>query len=126
MKRRHQWFGLSGRGRRGPGRPATPTGVGVEGELADDERGAGGLGQRAVHHPVLVGEDAELPHLLGQPSGLGLIVAVGHTDEHAQADPDLADDGAVDRDPGLGDPLDERPHDPGAGRYSGRLLLHVG
>ncbi len=108
---RDEWFGERGRRRRGPGGSAPPPRVAVEGELTHDERGSGGLSQRPVHHPVVVGEDAELPDLLGQPPGSRLIVAVGDADEHAQAGPDLADDGTVDPDSGLGDPLDEGPHD---------------
>src|SRR5271169_1947311 len=48
---------------------AAPAGVGVEGELAHDQRGAARLGERPIHRALVVAEDPQVPHLLGEPAG---------------------------------------------------------
>ena len=53
---------------------------------------AGGVGHRAVHHPVVVVHHPQVPDLLGQLARLGRTVVVGDPHQHAQplADATLA------------------------------------
>ena len=74
-----------GRRRRRPARPPATARVAVERELADDERGAAGVEQRAVHHAVVVVEHAQVRDLRRELGRAGLGVVVRHADEHAQA-----------------------------------------
>ena len=70
-----------------------------------------GVGDGDVHRARGVGEHAQVPHLLGQLARDGVVVAVGHAHEHAEAGADLADHRAVDPDTRFGDTLDQRAHD---------------
>ena len=74
---------------------------GMERKLAHDEHLASDVGHRAVHHMVLVVEDAQAQRLAGDP--LYVLFGVGglkaHQDEKAQ--PDLALQLALDGDAGM-------------------------
>ena len=75
-----------------PARPATGRGVAVQRELADDEDLGADVARRAVHHAGVVVEHAQVPHLAGDPLGVGRGVVVGHADEHAKPRADRPDD----------------------------------
>ena len=81
-------------------------GVGDQRELADHQRGAARLEQRAVELPVVVLEDAELRHLLGEPTGVGVTVAGRDPEEDADPGPDRA----AGRNRRAGHPLDDGSH----------------
>ena len=78
-------LGVLGTGRGDPARAATLGRVAVERELADDEELGADVGGGPVHHPGLVVEQADVPQAVGELPGDGLVVGVGHADEHAQA-----------------------------------------
>ena len=65
--------------------PVAPASVAVEGELADAERLA--LVQRLVHPPLGVVEDAQRPHLVGEPVGLRLAVLAPDAKQHEHPGP---------------------------------------
>ena len=112
-----------GAGSRGhPGRPAALAGVAVQGELADDEsRRRGQLGESPVHHPGLVIEDPQAPHLVGQAPGQGFVVTVGHAHQHAQPWTHGTEDLAARSHLGPRHPLHQRPHRyPSYGRRRGK------
>ena len=113
-ERLDQRFGDRGRRGRGPRRPPTATRVGVERELAHDERGAAGIAERSVHDSVRVVEDAQVPHLVGEPAGGALVVVVRDADEDTQSASDLPDHVVADAYVGAGDALNERSQAPTA------------
>ena len=89
-------LGNLGTGGIDPARSPTLVGVAVQGELTDhqhlgrpDELAA--IGERTVHHPGLVVEDAKVPDLVGQLVGRRDVVAVGDTDQDTQPGTDRAD-----------------------------------
>ena len=106
----HQGLGVIGGRGLDPGGAAALVGVAVEGELADDQHLAGGVGHRTVHHPVVIGHDPQAPDLVGQLARLGLGVVPVHTDQHAETGPDLADRLVADPHPGPRHPLHQTPH----------------
>jgi len=67
-----------------PARPTTGHGVAVQRELADDEDPSADIASRAVHDSGFVVEDAQVPHLAGDPLGIRPGVVMGHPDENAQ------------------------------------------
>ena len=85
-------LGVLGTRRVDPTRAATSAGVAVQRELADDQHLAAGVGDRSVHHAVVVVDHPQAPDLVGQLAGVRLGVVVGHADQHAQAGTDRADD----------------------------------
>src|SRR5262249_48612660 len=68
------------------------------------------LHHRAVHLSLLVMEDPQVDHLVGQPARVVVRVALADSDQHAKTRPDGPGHFPVDRDRGLADPLDYRPH----------------
>ena len=82
------------RGRR-EARPVPLRRVREQGELADDERGAAGVEQRAVEAARGVLEYAQPGYLGGDPGGVVLAVAVRDPDEHEEAGSDLGAHGAL-------------------------------
>ena len=79
-------------------------------ELADDERRAAGVEERAIEATGVVREDPEPRDLAGQPLGVFLGVALRDSEQHEQADADLAAHVSVDADAGAADALDDDPH----------------
>ena len=102
---------LAGLGR-GGGREAgaVALGLGGEGELANDERRAARVEERAVHPPLVVAEDAQVRRLAREPRALRLGVAAHRADEDDEARSDLADDLAADGDARAGVRWIERAH----------------
>jgi hypothetical protein len=88
------------------GAPAA-TGVGEEGELADDESFAGDVDQREVEAAFVILEDAHFGGLLSETSGVIDCVAVGDAEEYEQAAAYCADGLSVDDDQGPADSLDD-------------------
>lgn len=78
---RDQRFGVLGCCSFEVGRTSAAAGVGVERELADDECGATDVEQAAVHHPVVVGMDAQVSDAVGEPIRVRLVVVMGDPDE---------------------------------------------
>jgi hypothetical protein len=74
-----------------PARAAALGGVAVERELADDEDLGADIGGGPVHHPGLVVEHPKVDEAVGERPGDGLVVVVGHADEHAQPATDPPD-----------------------------------
>ena len=99
-----------GRRRRRPRRPVALARRCVERELADGEDGAAGVGDRAVHHAGVVGEDAQRDDLAREPVAVLVGVVGRDAGQDQQAGSDRGDGGAVDRDRGLAHPLDQCPH----------------
>ena len=87
-------------------RTVAPRGVGDQRELADHQRRAARLEQRAVELPVVVLEDAEPRHLRGEPVGVGVTVAGRDPEEDAEPGPDRA----AGRNRRAGHPLDDASH----------------
>jgi len=85
-------------------------GLGGEGELADDQRRAADVEERAVHPALGVAEDAQVHHLSGEERRLGVVVVAHRADEDHEAGADLAGNPPVDLHPGPGRPLDQRSH----------------
>src|SRR5207302_423198 len=90
--------------------PTTRAAVAEQGELADDQRGAAGLGDVAVQLPVLVLEGPEVDDLLGQAVGVLRRIAPRDSQQDEPARPDPPDALAVDLDRGPRDPLQDRAH----------------
>ena len=65
-------------------RASPSTGIGIQRELTHDKNLATGIGQRPVHHTVLVVDNAQVPQLVGKLAGVGERVVVGHSHEHAE------------------------------------------
>ena len=97
------------RGGRGKARPVALR-LGGQRELADDEGGAAGVDERAVHAAGIVLENPQVDHLARQPVGLGLAIAGHGADQHEKTGADLADGFAGDCDGSGGDALDEGSH----------------
>ena len=100
----------SGGAAREPRRATALARVAVERELAHDEHLGARVGDRSVHHAVVVGEHPQVDDALGQLARGCVVVVVGDADEHAEARADLADDLAVDGDLRSRDPLHQRAH----------------
>ena len=79
-------------------------------ELAHDEHLASTSSSERSNLPLLVLEDLELRHLVGQPRGFVLAVLTRDSEEHAEALPDLPHHLAVHAHARLGDALDDRSH----------------
>lgn len=88
---------LLGRCRRAERRPAAATAVAVERELGHDQHRAADVGERAIHLPGVVVEDAQADDFAAEAVGVGGLVTGGDAEEHAQSLADGADDVAVDR-----------------------------
>src|SRR5690554_801607 len=84
------------RRRGGERRPSALPGVGIQGELADDEGRSADLADREVHRPLLVGKDPQAGDLVSQRHRIRLRVAEGHPDEDHQARADRTHGPAVD------------------------------
>jgi hypothetical protein len=82
--------------------------VGEERELADDERRAAGLEERAVELAGVVLEDTELPDLRREPLGPRAVVITRDAEQDEQPRADLADGLAADADGRARDALDDR------------------
>ena len=99
-------------GRRGGGETGTHarTGIGGQGELADQQQATPGLGQRTVHLSLPVGKNPVPQQALGHADQVGFGIArfYGHQGQEARAD--RPDGFALDGDAGLGDALDEGEH----------------
>ena len=100
----------SGRRRIREARPVAPARVREQRELADDERLAADVEERAVEAALVVLEDPQAGDLPGEPLGRFGRVFVPGTDEHEQAAAARADDLAVDRDRGPRHALHDRSH----------------
>jgi hypothetical protein len=83
-----------------------------QGELADQQQAATGLGQGAVHAPLRVGEHAVTQQALGHARHLGVAVAGFDADQRQQPRADRSHRRAVDGDRRGGDALDQREHGP--------------
>ena len=81
-----------------------------ERELADDERLAADVEERAVEPAVVVREDPQAGDLGGEARGRLGRVLVPCTDKHEKARPARTDDLAVDTHGGSRDPLDDGAH----------------
>jgi hypothetical protein len=81
-----------------------------ERELADDERVAADVDQRAVETVGLVPEDPEPRDLSSKPEGFVLSVLPGDPEQDQEAVSALPDDLATDRDRGPSDPLNNGAH----------------
>jgi hypothetical protein len=79
-------------------------------ELADDQRRAAGVEQRAVHAAGLVPKNAQIDDFARQPFGFFFPIALHGADQHEKAGPDLAGGPAIDGDGSGGDTLDEGSH----------------
>ena len=86
--------------------------IGEQRELADDERLAARVEERAVEATVVVREDPEARDLAREAHGRFGRVFVPGTDEHEQARAARADDLSVDADGRPRDPLHDRTHRP--------------
>jgi hypothetical protein len=84
-------LGLCGRGGADEARAFAFAGVGEKGELRDGEDFAAGLQGAEVHLPLVIGEDTEACHLLGEPVGLCFAVSVRNADEEQEAGAYLGD-----------------------------------
>ena len=99
-------FGDGPGGGRVPGGAPALAGVGVEGELADQQHG-----RADVDGGQLPAQDPQLGDLAGDELDLGGAVVVGDAEQDEQAGAlEGADDLAVDGDDGPGDALDDGPH----------------
>jgi hypothetical protein len=78
--------------------------IGDQRELADDERGAAGVEQRAVEAALLVLEDPQAGDRPGQPLCVVERVSAADTEQHAKTPADLAARVGV----SPSDPLDDR------------------
>jgi len=87
-----------------------PRRVAVERELRDDQDVAAGVQNRAIHVPGVVGEDAEVEHLVRQHGNVVLAVPLAHPEEHEQPRADAAHGRAFHPHRGLGHPLHHRSH----------------
>ncbi len=85
-------------------------GVRVERELADDERLAADVEQRAVRPALVILEDPQLADPARERVGRRLVIAVADAEQHEESTADRADRPAVDPDLGPADPLQERAH----------------
>src|SRR5690606_37198127 len=85
--------------------PPALAGLAVERELADDEDGGAGLGDRGLPR-----QDAQLGDLAGRRPDVGRPVVVGGGDECEQAGAAGPDDLALDGDARARHPLQDRPH----------------
>src|SRR5512139_2215995 len=99
-------------GRRGTGESRAPAGAAVpeKGELRDDEQGASGFDDGAVHLAVLVGENAQPGNLAGQPGHVAVPVAGGDPEQDEQTRADPGDLLPPDRHGGTADALEDGPH----------------
>src|ERR671935_1341412 len=102
-------IGLLGWGGGDEARAAATRGVGVEGELGDDEGFAGDVEEAQVGLAVLVAEDTELGDLIGETLGGALVVVGADAEEDAEAGADLAA-AAVPGDGGAADALEDGSH----------------
>src|SRR5690606_27708151 len=100
-------LGIGGRQER---RPVPLPGRSVESELADGERAATDIGERAVHESVGVGKDAQLCDFRRQPGDILVSVAVANAEQDQQAGSDLPAHGPVDGYRRFAYPLDQRSH----------------
>ena len=91
-------------------RPVALARVGDERELADDERLAADVDERAVEAPVLVLEDPKARDLGGHALCVGGRVAGCDPEQNDDAGPTRGRPLASHRDRRLGDALDDRPH----------------
>jgi len=103
-------FGLFGRCGGGKPRTHPAAGIGSEGELADQQQSALGLGERAVHPPVCIGKYPVADKARGHAFDLRWPILRFHPDQGEQPCPDLADDGMFYADTGVGDALDQGKH----------------
>ncbi len=83
---------------------------GVEGELADHDGVAAGVGEGEVHQAGLVGEDPHAGDFWGQPGEVIRAIAVLDSKQYQQAGPDGGDRLSGDGDGGGGDALDDGAH----------------
>src|SRR6185369_16856500 len=99
-------------GRRGAEEVGTPPALQVreQRELGDGEHRAADLGEREVHLPLRVLEDAQLVDAAREVGGLPLAVAVRHPEQHDEAARDAADATAVDGDLAAPHALDDGDH----------------
>lgn len=100
---------LRGRGL-GEGGTAAFAGVGVEGELADDEEFGAGVEGGVVEAVLAVGEDAEVDGFVDEVLGIGGGVGGGDAKEDEEAGADAAGFPAVDGYGGVGYALEEGAH----------------
>lgn len=103
-------FSLVRRCGAGEARPHARTGIGRQGELADQQQAAAGVAQRPVHLPGLVGEHPVTQQALGHAPQLGLGIARFHAHQRQQARTNLADRFVIDVDGSLADTLDKDEH----------------
>jgi ribosomal protein S18 acetylase RimI-like enzyme len=103
-------IGVLGRRRGREARSVALAGLSEERELADDERFAVGIEERAVEAARLVGEDPQTGELRGETVGRRVVVPDGRTDEHEKPCPARADDLAVDADDRTGHTLSDGTH----------------
>ena len=85
-------------------------GLGVEGELGDDEEGSTDVLDGLVHFAFFVIKNAELDEFLDGPLEVLLGVVVGDAEQDEEAMADGPYDLVVDGDLGLGDSLDDDTH----------------
>jgi hypothetical protein len=90
--------------------PSLATGVAIEGELRNHERGPADVHERAVHFSSLVGKDAQGGSFFGQVSGRLRGVFLSHTKEHDQANTNLTGDTPVHRHASLANTLHDSSH----------------
>ena len=110
--RSHRGLATSGAARVREPRPASARGVRVERELADDERLAAHVEQRAVRPTVVILEDPQLADPARQRVGRRLVIVVAHAEQDEEAGPDRLHEPALHADLGAADPLQERAHAP--------------
>ena len=103
-------FGNVRGGGGGEARPPTAAGVGGQGELTDQQQAAAGLGQRAVHPSLRVGEHPIVEQAFGHSGDPVRVVVRLDGDQGQQAGANPADDFAIDLDAGFGDALDQADH----------------
>jgi hypothetical protein len=88
-------------------------GIRSQGELADQQQAATGVGDAEVHPALPVVEDAIAEQAFGHARNLRCAIARLDADQGKQAGADRTDGVAVDGDAGLGDALDEGEHSVG-------------
>ena len=83
---------------------------GVEGELAHHQRLAFEIGQGPVHLAVLIGKDAHLGHLSGEPVGIGFHVFCMNAEQDHHPGSAGPDHFFFHAHLGAAHPLDHSPH----------------
>jgi hypothetical protein len=86
------------------------TGIAIEGELRNNERGPVDVDERQVHFSGFVGEDAHRGSFLGEISCRPGCVAFGHTKQHDQANTNLTGHTLVHQHASLANTLDNSSH----------------